>query len=529
MSVMVKEKIISNTQSLCPDCLELIDATIFEKDGKVWIKKRCKRHGAFRDLYWGSSKLFEKAKSFAYDGRGAENPNVERNPLTCPKDCGLCSMHKSHTALANLVVTNRCDLNCWYCFFFAERAGYVYEPSLEDLRKAVRLLKNERPIPGNAVQITGGEPSLRDDILDIIRMIKDEGIHHVQYNTNGIRMSQDLKFARAVRSAGVSTVYLSFDGVTPKTNPKNHFEIPGMLDNSRRAGLGVVLVPTVIRSVNDHEVGDIVRFGFRSIDVVRGVNFQPVSLVGRMPRKERERHRITIPDVIKRIEEQTNGDISEEDFYPVPSVKPITRFVEALTGEPQYSFSTHFACGMATYVFREGGRMLPITRFMDVEGLFRYIEEKASEIKSGENKLVVGAKMMLKLNSFIDNKIAPKGVPFAKMLYDAIVRHDYRSLATFHHRALFIGMMHFMDLYNYDVERVKRCSVHYLMPDAIIPFCTFNVIPEWYRDKVQNKYGVSFERWESGTGRKLRDDSYRRDAESLRNTDSYKKTYAGFV
>jgi uncharacterized radical SAM superfamily Fe-S cluster-containing enzyme len=56
-----------------------------------------------------------------------------------------------------------------------------------------------------------------------------------------------------------------------------------------------------VNSVNDHEVGDILRFGFRNIDVVRGVNYQPVSLVGRISKAERKRLRITIPDVIDRL------------------------------------------------------------------------------------------------------------------------------------------------------------------------------------------------------------------------------------
>jgi len=517
------------TTSVCPECLKIITATIFEDDGKIWIKKKCDEHGEVVELYWGSADMFKRASTFAYDGRGVENPNVAKANPVCPKDCGLCSLHKSHTALANLVVTNRCDLNCWYCFFFAKRAGYVYEPSLEELRKAVKLLRDEKPVPGNALQITGGEPSLRNDILDIIKMTKEEGVEHVQYNTNGIRFSQDPEFVAKLRESGINTVYLSFDGVTPQTNPKNHYEIPQVLENSRKAGVGLVLVPTIIKGVNDSELGDILRFGFRNMDVVRGVNYQPVSLVGRMPRKERDKHRITIPDVIQRIEEQTGGAISKDDFYPVPSMKVITDFVESLVKKPQYSLSTHFACGMATYVFEDNGKMLPITRFIDLGGLFEYVEEQAGELQKGKSKYVVGAKMLFRLNSFIDKDAAPKGFSLGKIIYDALMKHDYSSLGAFHRKSLFVGMMHFMDLYNYDIERVKRCCIHYLTPEAIIPFCAFNVIPEWYRDSVQNKYGVSFEDWEKTTGRTMRSDMYQHDAETLKNSELYRKTYEGFL
>lgn len=524
-------KLPIKTTSVCPECLKIIGAEVFEDKGKIWIKKTCDKHGNFKELYWGSAKMYKKARGFAYDGEGLENPNITKENPVCPRDCGLCSMHKSHTALANLVVTNRCDLSCWYCFYYAKKAGYVYEPTMEELRKSVKLMTREKPVPGNAVQLTGGNPELRKDIVEIIKMIKDEGVAHIQLNINGThKFWKDPSWVRKIREAGVNTIYLSFDGVTPKTNPKNHWEIPYMFENTRKAGkVGLVLVPTVIRSVNEHEVGDIIRFGFKNMDIVRGVNMQPVSLVGRMPRKEREKFRITIPDVIQKIEEQTNGEISKDDFYSVPSMGAITNFVEAIVKKPQYSLSTHFACGMATYVFEEDGKMLPITRFVDIEGLFDYLNEKAEELRSGKSKYVVGGKMLFKLNSFIDKSRSPKGFSLAKILYNALMKHDYRSLGMFHHRSLFIGMMHFMDLYNYDINRVKRCCIHYLTPEAIIPFCTFNVIPEMYRDRFQEKYSVPIKKWEKKTGRSLDKELYMRDSKSLESSELYMKTYEGFV
>ena len=73
-------------------------------------------------------------------------------------------------------------------------------------------------------------------------------------------------------------------------------------------------------------------------------------------------------------------------------------------------------------------------------------------------------------------------------------------------------MMHFMDLWNYDIERVKKCCVHYAQPDGrIVPFCAFNVIPQWYRDKIQEKFSLSIPEWEKKTGKKLEDDIYKRN------------------
>ena len=412
---------------------------------------------------------------------------------------------RSHSFIAGdgILVSN--------CFFFAERAGYVYEPSVEEIREMVRVLRSMRPVAGNAVQLTGGEPCLRDDLPEIVRVIKEEGVDFVQLNTNGIRLARDFEFFRRVKEAGVSTLYLSFDGVSPKTNPKNHWEVPAVLDNARRLGVGVVLVPTIIKTVNDHELGEIIRFGFKNVDIVRSVNFQPVSLVGRMPRKERERFRITIPDCIKLIEEQTGGEIPEEAWFPVPSCTPVTHLIEAITGKPHYELSTHFVCGAGTYVFKDGDRMIPITGFVDVDGLLKYIQDVADKIKSGANKYISALKLLWKLGSFIDESKAPSGLNIKRLLFKIFIRHDYSSVGEWHLRSLFLGMMHFQDKYNYDVERVRRCCIHYLVPDGrIIPFCAFNVIPEIYRDAIQKKYGIPIEEWERRTGRKLSEDVYRR-------------------
>jgi len=96
-------------------------------------------------------------------------------------------------------------------------------------------------------------------------------------------------------------------------------------------------------------------------------------------------------------------------------------------------------------------------------------------------------------------------------------------------------MMHFMDLYNYDVERVMRCNIHYLMPDGrIIPFCTFNVLNEVYRDYVQKKYMFTLDEWIKMKGKESigKTAKYRRSKELLKKMMThplYIKTYKPFL
>ena len=105
---------LSSTSSVCPDCLKIIPARIYEENDIVWISKDCPKHGETVERYWEDSKMYERASRFTREGKGIYNPNVSLSGSKCPFDCGLCKRHKSHTALANVVLTNRCDLSCWY-------------------------------------------------------------------------------------------------------------------------------------------------------------------------------------------------------------------------------------------------------------------------------------------------------------------------------------------------------------------------------------------------------------------------------
>jgi len=114
------------TRSLCPECSQLIDAKILEDSGKVVMEKRCPTHGEFRDIVYSDAKLYLKMEEWEFgDNRGLANPAVT-TAKTCPEDCGLCNLHTSHTGLANLDLTNRCNMSCPVCFANANASGYLY-------------------------------------------------------------------------------------------------------------------------------------------------------------------------------------------------------------------------------------------------------------------------------------------------------------------------------------------------------------------------------------------------------------------
>ena len=290
-------------------------------------------------------------------------------------------------------MTNRCNLRCPVCFANAAASGRLFEPTQDEIRQMLKNLRNLKPNPTPAIQYAGGEPTVRKDIVELVKMAKEEGFTHVQIATNGLKLAMKENLAQELKDAGLNTVYLAFDGVTsePYINNRGRDLLQYKLDaieNCRKANLGVVLVPTLIKGVNDHQVGEIIKFALDHSENIYGVNFQPVSFAGRTPADQVEEQRITIPDFVKIIEDQTDGEVKTSDFYPPSSVESIANFMGALDGEqPSVTLNCHQHCGIATYVFREKtegpgkDKLIPITKFIDVDMLFEKLDELTERLK----------------------------------------------------------------------------------------------------------------------------------------------------
>ncbi len=469
--------------------MSVLEADIIDEDGRVWMIRTCPEHGSFKDLYWSDADMYRRYDRFDAPGKGIENPQVVSSPDGCPTQCGLCSNHKSGTLLANIDLTNRCNLDCDFCFANARACGFIYEPSFDQIVDMMNILRSEKPVPAPAVQFSGGEPTMRDDLVEIIKKAKEVGFPQVQIATNGIKLAKDKNLVRQLKDAGLSTVYLHFDGVTKDTNSLLDIH-KKVIANCREAGLGVVLVPTIIKGRNDTEAGNIIRFATENIDVIRGVNFQPVAFTGAMSHDDVMNQRITIPELLDKIENQMGGILRKSDFYPVPCVVPFSDLVEAYTSKPQIRFTAHQHCGAATYVFVNDQGIVPVNRMVDVDSFFDSIEKMADRLRKGGtiNKYAALLEGVKNLRDSMKKSEAGDTTLFWKLIVKTLVSQNFEALRDFHWNALFIGTMHFMDRYNYDISRVQRCCIHYATPDGrLIPFCTYNSGPV-FREKVWKKY-----------------------------------------
>ena len=370
----------------------------------------------------------------------------------------------------------------------------------------LKNLRNLKPNPTPAIQYAGGEPTVRKDIVELVKMAKEEGFTHVQIATNGLKLAMKENLAQELKDAGLNTVYLAFDGVTsePYINNRGKDLLQYKLDaieNCRKANLGVVLVPTLIKGVNDHQVGEIIKFALDHSENIYGVNFQPVSFAGRTPADQVEEQRITIPDFVKIIEDQTDGEVKTSDFYPPSSVESIANFMGALDGEqPSVTLNCHQHCGIATYVFREKtegpgkDKLIPITKFIDVDMLFEKLDELTERLKGdgfAKRKRVL-ASAATAIPKVVHSKESPENVDIKKILLNVFTKRSYDALGDFSKDAMLISCMHFMDPFNFDEDRVKKCVIHYATPDGrIIPFCTYNSM---YREGVEEEFSTALKK-----------------------------------
>ena len=498
------------TQSLCPECRKVVTATIFEKDGKVMMEKECPDHGKVVDVYWTDKNMYLRAERFAYDGLGVENPAIP-NATVCPNECGLCQLHLTHTCLIMLDLTNRCNLKCPICFANANAAGYVYEPSFDEIVKMLQMMKEEKPVSSPAVQFSGGEPTIYPKFIEVIAKAKKMGFPQIMVATNGIKFAKDPEFLEAAVRAGLNTIYLQFDGlrdniyIASRGTPLLETKLK-VVENVRKIERppSIVLVPTVVKNINDDQVGEIFKFALKNVDVVRGINFQPVAFTGRIDQEERSHHRYTLPDLVKDLESQTDGQITKEDFFPVPVVVPISTLASALMEQSKVTFTAHPHCGLATYVFvKDENNVVPLTRFVEVEPLLRELYELSVKAERSTVKFPSKMKAINILKKHIIKEKVPDGLSttkFLQMMSAMFEDSSKESVAKFSWSMMFIGGMHFQDNYNYDVERVKRCAIHYSTPDGrIIPFCAYNGGPS-YRTEIEKKFSVPIADWRKKHG-----------------------------
>ncbi len=312
---MSTQDALAETTSLCPHCLDRVPGRYEERDGAVHLARRCPDHGETTRQVWDSVDHWRWVHEFAGDAAPTPDPD------------GEFVVENDHACLAVVEVTSDCNLSCSYCFASSGPGGR-HRPFDEvvDLLETVEAGGGPRPI-----QFSGGEPTVRDDLPELVERAGEMGFDHVQVNTNGIRLATEDGYAERLADAGVTAVYLQFDGVTAETYEAIREvdltdEKAAAIEACRAAGLSVVLVPTVVPGVNDDELGDIVRVGLDNLDVVESINFQPVAGFGR---HDEFGGRFSLDAAAAALADDLDG-VAARDLLPIPCCSATCQSATAL-------------------------------------------------------------------------------------------------------------------------------------------------------------------------------------------------------
>ena len=454
-----KESMINNmtregrTLSVCPVCKKRIPAERVKIGADVHLNKKCPEHGEFSAIIWrGDSPIFDIWWSATQPAKALSTD--------CPNACGLCRSHLNKTCCALVEITSRCNLRCPVCF--AQSGSAAAEPPVAELFTIFEKLVAD----GNTfVQLSGGEPTVRGDLPEIIAAARLAGCDTVQLNSNGLRLGREAGYAKTLAEAGLSFVFMQFDGVTdaPFMALRGENLLADKLraiDECGAAGLGVTLVPTLKPCVNDGEIGAIIELAQSLSPIVRGVHFQPISYFGRYPSPPRDEDRITLPEVLMSIEAQTGGKFKVSDFIP--------------------SLCDHPRCGFhGDFVVLPQGKVMKLTKKYDPDAsCCDDTSSSAESAKTGGNLPDVQPAAHLKNRAFVarrwkrsagDERIANDEQGSVDISGDAPDMSAFLSRVKSH--GFTITAMAFQDAWTLELERLRKCSLHVISDGKTIPFC----------------------------------------------------------
>ncbi|MEM4733334.1 MAG: radical SAM protein, partial [Candidatus Bathyarchaeia archaeon] len=338
------------------------------------------------------------------------------------------------------------------------------------------------------------EPLEREDMPEIIA-----AAHKLRFMTilatNGIKLAESQALVRKLKEKGLNIVYLQFDGfreeIYKKVRGQKLLQIKmKAIENCRKYDVEVILVNTLVRGLNDDEVGAIIRFAAKNSHIIRGIIFQPIAFTGRAvdnPFQEAWRD----ISFAEEVEAQTNGEIKTTDLFPLSimtgPIKVMSRFMK----KPWPLFSCSPQCGLVNWIYvSRSGKIIPINHFVNFDRFFRILQKTAKAVETKGRFSILSSLFLASMQSLNWLLVAKEiGIfTLTKTILKMHISPSYQSLANLRRRIFLLGCMAFMDPYTFDINRVRRCVVHYVTPDLkIIPFCAYNNV---HRIATEENYCV---------------------------------------
>ena len=404
----------------------------------------------------------------------------------------------------------------------ANHVGYVHEPTFEDTKAILDRAVSFKPRRQIIILFSGGEPTLSPYFLDAVAYAKKIGFYRILAATNGIRYAEDIEFCKAAKEAGQHGVYLQFDGVSEEKNKHrgvgNLFDVKlKAIENLASVGIKVTLVTTIVNTINNDAIGEIVKFAAQNIDKVQTIAFQPVSFTGRdedISDADRKQQRYTLAGMTHDLKDQLDGTLQPlRDWFPLSSYSAFTSVMDMLQGaDAPWGWSScncHPNCGIFTLVVvnKKTGEMKSLFEFFNYE---QFMKDVATITDTARGKKLTMAQLGMAIMRNYNASKAPAGFPISQILNlfkpssanSNSDRNDRMKQQTEDvWRVLCVEGMWFQDLFTYDFRRTEMCVIPYGTQEGEISFCAYNTGVGWRQIIEEMHKTASLSEWHKEHGR----------------------------
>ena len=450
-----EETYYTTVRGMCRSCRRVTPARVFFKDGKVWQQNLCSECENQPTLIAGDQTWYLEQVT---------RPRLDRSPLKdslpsargCPHDCGPCAWHASPCQLPVISITNACNMQCPICFTH-NRPDKLYHMSVEEMRGHVdRIVESAGRV--DLINLTGGEPTLHPDLLDILGECRRPEIGRITLNSNGLRLAEDFKLCQQLAERGV-VVILSFNTFDPTTSRKMHGRnvVDAKLkaiDNLTRAGARMTLLTVLMRDTNEDAIPGILEL-MQSNDQILSFTVQTMTYTGQGGGRMEGRAPIPVDEAARIVCERSGGMFQFEDFVSRPAAHPL--------------------CYLTAFMLKARDRFVPFARFLDrdrIENMMRdsyliRVDDQEDSFRHIVNELYSrGAKDELKVFRELVELLYP-----AKGRIDAFERQRLAETCV---RTVYIHAH--MDEDTFDCSRAMMCpDLVPLREGGLAPACTYNL------------------------------------------------------
>jgi len=361
-------------RSTCNTCKRLVPATPTEREGQVFLVKTCPECGTSETLISGDAARYQAKRRL---DSGFEHHG-------CTLQCLSCVHKKPNIVFVD--VTNRCNLNCPICINNTPAMGFLFEPPLDYFRRIFQHFSTYAAPP--SIQLFGGEPTVREDLFDIIRLAKSFGLP-TRVVTNGLKLAEEDYCRKLIETR--ATILIAYDGANPEMYRvlRKSEKVLGLkqkaIDNIQRIGHAkVTLMTLAAKGFNDGELPELFRFCHARRDCIRAIYFMPLAHTWNPETFQLQPDRITGEDIEQLVADTFPGERVE--FLPAAFIGEIPTLVHYLRIRPLPFAGAHPNCESLYALVSDGEKYQPLSYYLKSP-----IADFANALREAEKRLARNA------------------------------------------------------------------------------------------------------------------------------------------